>query len=137
MQLCRMNPEEFEVTALLDRLGRPDHFNLQTFKQVIKERLTESPEKRPRLEIAATHEAEYYIEQRLVGWIIGKGGSTLREIEQAHDVKVVVDQSSKGSGFSKVLISGSKAKVLEAVEHINNSLSEPRWAGLCQFLPSC
>lgn len=29
-----------QVTALLDRLGRPDHFNLQTFKQVIKERLT-------------------------------------------------------------------------------------------------
>ena len=28
-------------------------------------------------------QGEYFIEQRLVGWIIGKGGATLREIEQA------------------------------------------------------
>mmetsp|Transcript_22546 Transcript_22546/g.27781 ORF Transcript_22546/g.27781 Transcript_22546/m.27781 type:complete len:619 (+) Transcript_22546:30-1886(+) len=67
--------------------------------------------------------SEYFIEQRLVGWIIGKGGATLKEIEQGYQVKVSLDQSSKGTGYSKVLISGPEAQISQAVSHINSSLS--------------
>lgn len=82
--------------------------------------LQDNGDKRFRLD---SPDVEYYLEQRLVGWIIGKGGSTLKEIEQAYDVKVSLDQSCKSSGYSKVQIAGAEAKIKEAVTHINSSLS--------------
>jgi len=82
--------------------------------------LQDNGDKRSRLD---SPDVEYYLEQRLVGWIIGKGGSTLKEIEQAYDVKVSLDQSCKSSGYSKVQIAGAEAKIKEAVTHINSSLS--------------
>eukprot|EP00931_Biecheleriopsis_adriatica_P057562 TRINITY_DN34162_c0_g1_i1.p1 TRINITY_DN34162_c0_g1~~TRINITY_DN34162_c0_g1_i1.p1 ORF type:complete len:614 (-),score=145.98 TRINITY_DN34162_c0_g1_i1:105-1946(-) len=66
---------------------------------------------------------QFFVEQRLVGWIIGRSGATLREIEQAYHVKVVVDQSSKHSGYSRVDISGSPEQIHQATDHINSSLS--------------
>lgn len=68
-------------------------------------------------------EAEYYIEQRLVGWIIGKSGAALKEVEDAYQVKVAVDQGSKELGYSKVLVSGNADAVQQASEHINTSLA--------------
>lgn len=82
--------------------------------------LQDSADKRSRLEETGV---EYFIEQRLVGWIIGKGGSTLKEIEQAYQVKVSLDQSSKSTGYSKVQITGPEAQIGKAVGHINSSLS--------------
>lgn len=67
---------------------------------------------------------EFYLEQRLVGWIIGRGGGTLKEIEQANAVKITADQSSKDLGYSRLVIDGSDSNVLQAIDHINNSLSK-------------
>lgn len=82
--------------------------------------LQDSTDKRSRLDGPGV---EYFIEQRLVGWIIGKGGSTLKEIEQAYQVKVSLDQSSKSTGYSKVQITGPEVQISKAVGHINSSLS--------------
>lgn len=82
--------------------------------------LQDNTDKRSRLDGPGV---EYFIEQRLVGWIIGKGGSTLKEIEQAYQVKVSLDQSSKSTGYSKVQITGPEAQISKAVGHINSSLS--------------
>mmetsp|Transcript_3695 Transcript_3695/g.10160 ORF Transcript_3695/g.10160 Transcript_3695/m.10160 type:complete len:640 (-) Transcript_3695:21-1940(-) len=68
-------------------------------------------------------EAEFYMEQRLVGWIIGRGGSTLKEIEQAYTVKIAVDQSTKDAGYSKLKVSGPATLVQQAAEHMNTSLA--------------
>mmetsp|Transcript_109865 Transcript_109865/g.342444 ORF Transcript_109865/g.342444 Transcript_109865/m.342444 type:complete len:799 (-) Transcript_109865:75-2471(-) len=68
-------------------------------------------------------EAEFYMEQRLVGWIIGRSGSTLKEVEQAYNVKITVDQSTKDDGYSKVKVSGQAAHVQQAAEHMNSSLA--------------
>mmetsp|Transcript_35968 Transcript_35968/g.57298 ORF Transcript_35968/g.57298 Transcript_35968/m.57298 type:complete len:643 (-) Transcript_35968:116-2044(-) len=68
-------------------------------------------------------EAEFYMEQRLVGWVIGSRGATLKEIEQAYQVKVVVDQASKELGYSKVKITGPRDNWQAAAEHINQSLA--------------
>lgn len=76
----------------------------------------------PEGEIQAV-EAEFYIEQHLVGWIIGRAGATLKEIEQVYQVKVSVDQSTKSQGYSSVLICGSAATVQAAAEHMNTSLA--------------
>eukprot|EP00434_Breviolum_minutum_P042704 symbB.v1.2.038027.t1/scaffold5785.1/size23606/2 len=67
-------------------------------------------------------DVEYYLEQRLVAWIIGKGGSTLKEIEQAYDVKVSLDQSCKSSGYSKAVThisSLSSAGLREGVKGVS------------------
>lgn len=68
-------------------------------------------------------EAEWFIEQRLVGWIIGKSGATLKEVEAAYDVKVVVDQGTKAEGFSKVIVAGPSTNVHNAADHMNTSLA--------------
>mmetsp|Transcript_78592 Transcript_78592/g.230589 ORF Transcript_78592/g.230589 Transcript_78592/m.230589 type:complete len:631 (-) Transcript_78592:141-2033(-) len=68
-------------------------------------------------------EAEFYMEQRLVGWIIGRSGATLKEIEQAYNVKITVDQSTKESGFSKMKVCGPASLVQQAAEHMNTSLA--------------
>lgn len=68
-------------------------------------------------------EAEFFMEQRLVGWIIGRGGGTLKEIEQGYQVKVSVDQGTKEQGYSKVRISGGASLVQQAADHINTSLA--------------
>jgi len=68
-------------------------------------------------------EAEFYMEQRLVGWVIGSRGTTLKEIEQAYSVKVIVDQDTKELGYSKVKITGPLEQWQAAAEHINQSLA--------------
>merc|ERR1711904_193171 len=69
-------------------------------------------------------EAEFFMEQRLVGWIIGKAGATLKEIEQSYSVKVVVDQGNKNDGYSKVKITGSRDNWQAAAEHIDQSTKD-------------
>eukprot|EP00927_Polykrikos_kofoidii_P066051 TRINITY_DN61713_c0_g1_i1.p1 TRINITY_DN61713_c0_g1~~TRINITY_DN61713_c0_g1_i1.p1 ORF type:complete len:755 (-),score=143.89 TRINITY_DN61713_c0_g1_i1:140-2278(-) len=68
-------------------------------------------------------EAEYYVEQHLVGWIIGRSGAALREVETNYGVKVSMDQTNKEQGYSKVCISGDQMSVQSAAEHINASLA--------------
>jgi rRNA processing protein Krr1/Pno1 len=68
-------------------------------------------------------EAEFFMEQRLVGWIIGRGGTTLKEVENTYGVKVSLDQASKEAGYSKVRISGGASLVQQAAEHMNTSLA--------------
>jgi len=88
----------------------------------------DAPEKRFRFDLSeevaqAADEAEFYMEQRLVGWVIGTRGSTLKEIEQAYAVRVVVEQDTKELGYSKVKITGSRDQWQAAADHINTSLS--------------
>lgn len=86
----------------------------------------DTPDKRFRFDEddgEAADEAEFYMEQRLVGWVIGTKGSTLKEIEQAYSVRVVVEQDTKELGYSKVKITGSRERWQAAADHINQSLS--------------
>eukprot|EP00927_Polykrikos_kofoidii_P012425 TRINITY_DN1534_c0_g2_i1.p1 TRINITY_DN1534_c0_g2~~TRINITY_DN1534_c0_g2_i1.p1 ORF type:complete len:816 (-),score=156.09 TRINITY_DN1534_c0_g2_i1:72-2519(-) len=68
-------------------------------------------------------EAVYYLQQHLVGWAIGKGGATLREVEVAYGVKISTDQSTKDQGYSKMSICGEAMSVQAAAEHMNASLA--------------
>uniref|UniRef100_A0A7S1F9B5 K Homology domain-containing protein n=1 Tax=Noctiluca scintillans TaxID=2966 RepID=A0A7S1F9B5_NOCSC len=68
-------------------------------------------------------EAEFFLQQHLVGWVIGRGGATLREIQQSYEVEVVVDQSTKGEGYSSVRITGVEPSVQAAAQHMNESLA--------------
>eukprot|EP00927_Polykrikos_kofoidii_P052420 TRINITY_DN4622_c0_g1_i2.p1 TRINITY_DN4622_c0_g1~~TRINITY_DN4622_c0_g1_i2.p1 ORF type:complete len:883 (-),score=191.64 TRINITY_DN4622_c0_g1_i2:135-2783(-) len=68
-------------------------------------------------------EAEYYVKQHLVGWIIGKGGATLREIQASYGVTVGMDQTTKDRGFSRLTVGGDAVAVQTAAEHINASLA--------------
>lgn len=71
----------------------------------------------------STVEADYFVEQRLVGWIIGRGGATLKEIEGSYQVKIVVDQSNKEMGYSQLRVAGPQIMVTQAADHINMSLA--------------
>lgn len=77
------------------------------------------------LEDAGTQplEAEFFVEQRLVGWMIGRAGSTMKEIESTYQVKVALDQSSKDLGYSKVRFGGPANAVQAAADHVNGSLA--------------
>eukprot|EP00927_Polykrikos_kofoidii_P060397 TRINITY_DN55393_c0_g1_i1.p1 TRINITY_DN55393_c0_g1~~TRINITY_DN55393_c0_g1_i1.p1 ORF type:complete len:628 (+),score=125.65 TRINITY_DN55393_c0_g1_i1:65-1948(+) len=68
-------------------------------------------------------EAEYYVEQHLVGWLIGKSGATLKEVETSFGVKVSFDQTTKEQGYSRMRIGGDAAAVQASAEHMNASLA--------------
>merc|ERR1719343_1505768 len=51
-------------------------------------------------------EEEVQVEQRWVGWLLGRGGGLAREIEQESGAKVTIDQSTKAMGYSTVRVVG-------------------------------
>lgn len=57
-----------------------------------------------RMDLAA-HEVR--VEQGFVGWLIGKGGETVRLIKEQTGSTVVIDQSTKDQGYSTVRIQAS------------------------------
>lgn len=71
----------------------------------------------------ATVEAEFYLEQHLVGWVLGRGGAASREVEGQYRVRLFMDQSTKAQGYSKLKITGDESNVLEAADAINGSLA--------------
>jgi len=66
---------------------------------------------------------EVQIEQKWVGWLLGSGGKTIREIESETGCKITIDQTHKDLGFSTVRVSGSSAGVALAQQRIQASLS--------------
>eukprot|EP00403_Amphidinium_massartii_P034375 CAMPEP_0178435796 /NCGR_PEP_ID=MMETSP0689_2-20121128/34113_1 /TAXON_ID=160604 /ORGANISM="Amphidinium massartii, Strain CS-259" /LENGTH=410 /DNA_ID=CAMNT_0020057881 /DNA_START=5 /DNA_END=1233 /DNA_ORIENTATION=+ len=84
------------------------------------------PEKAPRLtgvSESSPQVSDYYVEQNLVGWVLGQRGGSLREVELTHQVKVVIDQTTKNMGYSSVRIAGSKDRIAESVKQIEASLA--------------
>mmetsp|Transcript_631 Transcript_631/g.1550 ORF Transcript_631/g.1550 Transcript_631/m.1550 type:complete len:495 (-) Transcript_631:8-1492(-) len=64
------------------------------------------------------------VEQRLVGWILGKGGSVLREIEMQSGAQCTIDQSTKDQGFSTVHIVGDASQTARAQQLIHGKLAK-------------
>mmetsp|Transcript_56398 Transcript_56398/g.132267 ORF Transcript_56398/g.132267 Transcript_56398/m.132267 type:complete len:475 (-) Transcript_56398:9-1433(-) len=84
------------------------------------------PDKAPRLtgvSETSPQVADYYVEQNLVGWVLGQRGGSLREVELTHQVKVVIDQTTKNMGYSSVRIAGSKDRIADSVRQIEGSLA--------------
>jgi len=72
-------------------------------------------------EVQAT--VELQIQQKTVGWLIGKGGKTMREIEAESGARVKVDQSTKDLGYSVFTITGNQSSVQHAHNRVQASLS--------------
>jgi len=68
-------------------------------------------------------EAEFFVEQSLIGWLIGTGGATVKEVEMQFQVAITVDQATKALGYSKVKVKGAASMVQKAAEHMNASLA--------------
>merc|ERR1712129_589592 len=66
---------------------------------------------------------ELQIEQKWVGWLLGSGGKTIREIESETGCKITIDQTHKELGFSTVRVTGSSTGVALAQQRIQASLS--------------
>eukprot|EP00928_Gymnodinium_smaydae_P017648 TRINITY_DN16751_c0_g1_i1.p1 TRINITY_DN16751_c0_g1~~TRINITY_DN16751_c0_g1_i1.p1 ORF type:complete len:361 (+),score=68.71 TRINITY_DN16751_c0_g1_i1:245-1327(+) len=69
-------------------------------------------------------EIDVQVEQRYVGWLLGKSGSVLREIEGAALVKISIDQSTREHGFSTVRIRGGAAEVARAKSIVEEKLEQ-------------
>lgn len=67
---------------------------------------------------------EMQVEQRLVGWILGKSGTVLREIESQSGAWVAIDQATKELGFSTVRISGDALECQAAKQLIEVKIKE-------------
>merc|ERR1719161_3491021 len=56
----------------------------------------------------------YQVEQRWVGYLIGRGGGVCKEVETETGVKVSIDQSTQSLGYSTINFSGSDMSMVEA-----------------------
>eukprot|EP00927_Polykrikos_kofoidii_P012426 TRINITY_DN1534_c0_g3_i1.p1 TRINITY_DN1534_c0_g3~~TRINITY_DN1534_c0_g3_i1.p1 ORF type:complete len:854 (-),score=184.78 TRINITY_DN1534_c0_g3_i1:95-2524(-) len=63
-----------------------------------------------------------YIEQKYVGWLLGRGGGVSREIEQESGVRLRVDQTTKHMGYSSVILQGDAAQIEVAKAGVSRSL---------------
>lgn len=84
-----------------------------------------SEAKRVRLDAADapdTSPGELRIPQQFVGWLKGKGGAQIREIEARSGAQVSIDQTTKELGYSRVVLAGSAEAVQAASDIINDEL---------------
>lgn len=64
------------------------------------------------------------VEQKKVGWILGKGGCVMREIETQCGAKISIDQSTRDMGFSTVKIRGSEQSCQTAKQLIADKVQQ-------------
>lgn len=67
---------------------------------------------------------EVQVEQSLVGYLLGKGGETLKGIRTLSGANLVVDQTTKDLGFSVVRIIGSEQAISVAKDLVLNKVGE-------------
>jgi len=65
---------------------------------------------------------EIQIPQQFVGWLKGKGGAQIREIEARSGAQVSIDQTTKDLGYSRVRLDGSPECVQNAHDIITEEL---------------
>jgi len=75
---------------------------------------------------------EVEVEQKWVGWLLGKSGSVMKEIEQQSGASIKVDQSTKDSGYSTVRITGSFDYVATAKNLVLDKIAKVNPAGTHQ-----
>jgi len=67
--------------------------------------------------------AQFSIEQRWVGALVGARGAQIREIEASCGAKVSIQQHTKEMGYSIVQVTGTENQIALATELINNKLA--------------
>lgn len=67
------------------------------------------------------------ISQNFVGWLIGRGGSTIDQIRAETSTNLQFNQRTSGQGFSILRITGSHAGVLRAKELVEEKMQQPEW----------
>uniref|UniRef100_A0A7S4R5U7 K Homology domain-containing protein n=1 Tax=Alexandrium monilatum TaxID=311494 RepID=A0A7S4R5U7_9DINO len=65
---------------------------------------------------------EIRIPQQFVGWLKGKGGAQIREVEARSGAQVSIDQTTKELGYSRVMLAGSAEAVQAAHDIITDEL---------------
>lgn len=69
---------------------------------------------------------EFKVDQGVVGFLIGKGGETLRSMEVSSTATIKIDQSPKEMGYSLVRITGSEQAVAVAKALLDGRVNEKR-----------
>lgn len=64
-----------------------------------------------------------------VGTVIGRGGETIREVQDKFKVRVNIDKNTNYNGKSTVAVSGGRNDVASAIDHIRNLVGEPAQNG--------
>lgn len=71
---------------------------------------------------------EIRIEQQFIGGIIGRSGSAIEELKKEIGVEIVVDQSTKFEGYSRLTIYGQPQKITIANDELDRRVNEMREA---------
>ncbi|CAJ1365466.1 unnamed protein product [Effrenium voratum] len=78
--------------------------------------------------------AQVTVEQQWVGWLLGKSGAAVRDIEASSGARIAVNQDTKAEGFSTILLSGTALQIRTAYESMTESLR--RAGGALSELPA-
>merc|ERR1712060_388694 len=78
----------------------------------------------PSSDTAGDGEGDMQVEQKWVGWLLGKSGIVLKEIELQSGARITIDQSTKDLGFSTVHISGDWQQSSSARQLIQDKVAQ-------------
>lgn len=67
-----------------------------------------------------------------VGMVIGRGGSTIKDLQSKYFVRINVDKNMNSYGKCSVTVSGGHDNVSKAIENIRELVGEPRQDGAYQ-----
>merc|ERR1712137_111222 len=76
-----------------------------------------------------TMEETVMVEQRYVGWLLGKSGIVLKEIESHSGAQVKIDQSTKDQGYSTVRIAGNAYTMIEGKRLVDEKIEQAKQMG--------
>jgi len=96
--------------------------NAEVARQLIEQKLAEVDPQRP----APADSCEIQVEQAVVGYLVGKGGETLKQLRIQSGAQIAVDQNSKERGYSMIRITGPEDAKQAAVDLINRKAEEAR-----------
>jgi len=96
--------------------------NAEVARQLIEQKLAEVDPQRP----APADSCEIQVEQAVVGYLVGKGGETLKQLRIQSGAQIAVDQNSKERGYSMIRITGPDDAKQAAVDLINRKAEEAR-----------
>lgn len=83
------------------------------------------------VEAMASSVEEIPVEQKVVGWLIGRGGETVRQIKDQSGATMVINQNTKDAGYSTVRLGGSPEAIARARAIVMRKIAEVHTMSRC------
>merc|ERR1719362_2568770 len=125
----RVWAEAAAAASAVAGLTAPHQQHQQQQQQVQQQEVLQQQLQGPQQFAGTPIEGEMQVEQKWIGWLLGKAGIVLKEIELQSGASVKIDQSTKELGFSTLRIIGDWQQSATARQLIQDKIAQAHPGG--------